>query len=563
MRNFIIYLFSISMLIGLNTSCKNNSPIEETKEVQSVLYNSSSKEFTIKYINGFTETVKATIDNSTTPPSAYVKLKDGTTFYVNNASEDSEAEILSSKEVKGNEYVNDWIHEEMSIYYYWNTKIPRNPNMSLKPDKFFDSILYKFGPSQPDGDRFSWIQDDYKELQGSLSGVASDEIGFDYIRVAINEAKTQYFVLVTYTKHGTSAWEQGIARGQFITAVNGNDITSSNYRTLLGGTGSKTLSRAQWAYNKEKNNYSLEKMDDVKISMHKNFAENPLYIDSVFTVDDKKIGYIVYNFFATDKGDKSHSYDKDLMNRLKSIKDRGATEMVLDLRYNSGGSVSSAIALSSALVKDRNIKNILVTSEYNSIVHNALKGEYGADYNKEYFIDKISTSTGDIAIPSLSNDRIFILTGQITASASEFIINGLKPYMDVVLIGETTYGKNVGSITIYEEDDPKNKWGMQPIIVKYKNSLGNSDFTDGFSPDYPVDEFEELHLVPFGDTEDPLLAKAISVITGKEPTTTKATTSFRSSQIDKSKNISIKSPLKFEMVDDVNGEAIREIFKNK
>ena len=302
-------------------------------------------------------------------------------------------------------------------------------------------------------------------------------------------------------------------------------------------------------------------MDDVTISMHKNFAENPVYLDSVYTVDDKKIGYLVYNFFATDKPGGNHEYDKQLMSRISSIKSKGATEMVLDLRYNRGGAVSSALALSSALVKDRDTKNILVTSEYNSIVHNALKGEYGADYNKEYFIDNINTKSGNIYIPSLGTNRLFVLSGELTASASELIINGLKPYMDVVLIGSKTSGKNVGSITIFDEDNPNNKWGMQPIIVKYFNSDGKSDFTNGFVPNYPVDEFEDLHLVPFGNTEDPLLSKAISVITGKEPTTTKATTSFRSSQIDKSR--SIKLPLRFEMVDDVNDEKIRQIFKSR
>lgn len=463
-----------------------------------------------------------------------------------------------------NKYVNNWIQDEMSIYYYWNTKIPNKVDLSLKPDEFFDSILYKYSASQPDGDRFSWIEEDYEKLQNSLGGVASDEIGFDYFFYPANIEKTKYYALVTYAKLGTSALREGIDRGQFITQVDGKDITPNNYTNVFNGTGTKILSRAEWIYNEDKKEYLLTSMPNVTISMHEDFAENPVYFDEVYEIDNKTIGYLVYNFFATDNPkNNNNEYDRLLMEKLQSIKDRGATEMILDLRYNNGGAVSSAIALSSALVKDRDTKQELVTSEYNSIVHNALIREYGADYNKEYFIDKIKTKTGFIDIPSMGMDKIYVLTGKYTASASEFVINGLKPYMDIILIGSKTYGKNVGSITIYEEEDPKNKWGMQPIIVKYKNSLGNSDFTDGFSPDYPVDEFEELHLVPFGDTEDPLLAKAISVITGKEPTTTKATTSFRSSQIDKSKNISIKSPLKFEMVDDVNGEAIREIFKNK
>lgn len=560
MKKIIIFLLTTTAILGLNTACEERSPVEIT-EVESVFYSSTHKEFTVHYTNGYAENVIAIIDNSTTPPSAYAILENGTYLYVNDASITTDnVDISTSAQININAYVNDWIYNEMSIYYYWNDKLPRKVNSDLKPDKFFNSILYKYSASQPDGDRFSWIQNDYKELQNSLSGVASDEIGFEYGFVPVNE-NDQYYALVTYTKEGTSAQTAGIKRGQFITKVDDKKITANNYRELFTGTGTKKLSRAEWIYDFDINKYVITVMTDARITMHKDFAENPVYKDSVYTVGDKKIGYLVYNFFATDKGDNSNKYDRLLMNKLQSIKDKGATEMILDLRYNRGGAVSSAIALSSALVKDRDTKNILVTSEYNSIVHNALKGEYGADYNKEYFIDKIASKGGNINIPSLGTDRLFILTGENTASASEFVINGLKPYMDVVLIGKKTYGKNVGSITIYEDKDPKNKWGMQPIIVKYMNSLGKSDFTDGFIPNHEVDEFEELHLVPFGDTQDPILAKAISVITGKEPTTTKATTSFRSSQIDKRKNASLRPPLKFEMVDDINGDAIRELFK--
>jgi len=87
--------------------------------------------------------------------------------------------------------------------------------------------------------------------------------------------------------------------------------------------------------------------------MHSNYAENPIYKDSVYTINNKKIGYLVYNFFARDKGDDSYDYDKLLMKRLDALKTQGVNEMVLDLRYNSGGAVSSAIALASALVKNK------------------------------------------------------------------------------------------------------------------------------------------------------------------------------------------------------------------
>ena len=561
MKKIFIYLFSALLIVGVSVSCSKDEP---KGNIESVAYDAAIKSFVITYSSGYTEKISAKIDDSTNPPSAYIEMDDGTIIYVDDAINGGEVDINSSAKIRENKYVNNWIYDEMSIYYYWNTKLPRDPNVSLKPDKFFDSILYKYSSSQPDGDRFSWIQDDYKELQGSLSGVASDEIGFDYIFAWADKEKTHYYALVTYTMHDTDAKAKGIERGQFITEINGQKITPNNYRNLFGGTGTKTISRAGWIFNEEKEGYYLSEISPVNISMHKNFAENPVYMDSVYSIGNKKIGYLVYNFFATDKGDLTNSYDKDLMNRLQSIKDKGATEMVLDLRYNSGGAVSSAIALSSALVKNRSTSNVLVTSEYNSMVQEALLREYGNNFNKEFFIDKIVRSNKHVAdIPTMNQDRLFILTGDYTASASEFVINGLRPYMDVILIGSKTYGKNVGSITIFEKENPKNKWGMQPIIVKYFNSLHQSDFTDGFTPDYNIDEFKDLYLEPFGKISDPLLGKAISLITGSTISTTKSIVDspLRSSQIDKTTTSSARTPLKFELVDDINDEAIRKIRK--
>ena len=109
--------------------------------------------------------------------------------------------------------------------------------------------------------------------------------------------------------------------------------------------------------------------------------------------------------------------------------------------------------------------------------------------------------------------RVYVLTGSRTASASELIINGLKPYMEVFLIGDVTYGKNVGSISLYDENDSRNTWGMQPIVVKVYNSLNQSDYSQGFSPDVE-DKDNNLYIYPLGDLREELLSKAIEKITG-------------------------------------------------
>lgn len=557
---FILLVFSLLLLI--NTSCNDNDKINDKGELETVTYDAGTKTFKLTYSSGYTETINAIINNQFDPPVATATLEDGSIVTFENANNSGKAEIITSDVISDYKYVNGWIYDNMSVYYLWNDKLSKSPNYSLNPEDFFESILYKYNKtSNPDGDRFSWIQEDYTELLGNLSGVASHEIGFEYILVGTDATLKQYYALVLYAMHGTDAELKGINRGRFITKINGQNITADNYKNLFGGTGTKKLSMADFVYYETEKRYILQGSGDVTINMHNYFAENPIYLDTIYTVANNKIGYLVYNFFARDNGDKSNNYDKELISKLSNFKSKGVNEMVLDLRYNSGGAVSSAIALASALVKNRSTKNVLTTSQYNSILHNALIKEEGANYNKDYFIDKIMGTT--VAIPEMNLPRLYVLTSGWTASASEFIINGLKPYMDVILIGETTYGKNVGSITIYEDDDPKNKWGMQPIVVKFANSLGFSDFTAGFTPDYEIDEFENLYLYSFGDTNDPLLGKALSLITGQTSFTRSASaisTPFRSTQINE--KISVDSREKshrFEMYDDIRGESIRNI----
>lgn len=575
MKNIFIFLFVFSSLLLINSSCKNEDPVADKGELESVTYNAATRTFLLTYSSGFSKTVSALIDNTFDPPKATATLDDGTEVEFKDANSSGEAEVITAEVTTNNKYVNTWIYNEMSDYYLWNDKLSRTPKYSLFPDDFFESILYKYNAtSRPDGDRFSWIQEDYTELLNNLSGVASHEIGFEYVLIATSKGSSQYYALVLYPRHGTDAEAKGIKRGRFITKINDQNITSDNYKGLFSGTGSKKLSLADFVYSTTEKGYILQNSGDVTIQMHSNYAENPIYLDSIYSIAGKEIGYLAYNFFATDNGDNTYSYDKELMSRLSSFKSKGVNEMVLDLRYNSGGSVSSAIALASALVKNRSTKNIITTSKYNSKVQSSLLKAYGEDYFNDYFIDRIETARYDnkgkvteyvkiTDVPSLNLPRLYVLTSGWTASASEFIINGLRPYMEVILIGEKTYGKNVGSISLYVENDPYNKWGMQPIVVKFTNSLGFSDFTAGFTPNYEIDEFEDLFLYDLGNTDDPLLGKALSLITGQTNFTRSASmmsTPFRSSQVNN--KLSIESREKthsFDMIDDVRGDIIKKI----
>lgn len=559
--------FLIAIIFSLFLSaCKDKThPISEREELISATFDSATQKFTLRYSNGVFKTIDAIVDNSVNPPTAKIEIEDGSIIIrVNDATTSGNAII---EHVSSYQYVNNWIFDEMDFWYYWRDKIPNNPDYTLRPNLFFYSLLNQYDEkNNPEGDRFSWIREDYLDLMASLGGINSQEIGFEYILAYSNEKRSEIFAFVIYTKRGSDAEVKGIKRGQAITAIDGIKITDSNYNSLFTGVDSKTLSISEFSYNDNTGKYELTPSADIKVNMESNFAENPILLDSVYTIDDKKVGYLMYNFFARDKGDGSYQYDKELMNTLNDIKTKGATEMVLDLRYNGGGAVSTAIALASALVKERSTEDIMIIAEYNKLISDELKKEDGADYNKDFFIDKIMNGRKFVVnVPNLNLPRLYILVSRASASASELIINGLRPYMDVTLIGEKTYGKNVGSVSIYREKDRKNKWGMQPIVVKYYNSQNESNYTNGFAPDIEIDEFTALNnrLVELGDIEEPLLQAALAQILGYS---SKARRAIPNQMLSKPQMTEIKDASsilhnkeKREMIDDVRENQLKKL----
>ncbi|MDR1593970.1 MAG: hypothetical protein LBS43_05735 [Prevotellaceae bacterium] len=410
-----------------------------------------------------------------------------------------------------NATVNEWILENMQLYYLWNTHIPSQTDKTLSPDEYFESLLYH--PT----DRFSWIQDNYVDLLNSLSGV-NTEAGYDFSLLRMSQNNSDVIGYITYIKSGTPAAAAGLRRGDYFQEINGKQMTLDNYSSLIGETSKPhKLGISIISGN------TITGIKDVSLDVIENYPENPILLDTVYTISGKNIGYFVYNFFARDKGDGSVTYEKELNDIFGKFKSQQIDELIVDLRYNGGGAVITTEALAT-MISGRSKSEVFYVQEYNSILHEYFVGEEGANYNKSYFIDNIEkyNARGDVIettpINSLSglSTVYFIVTGR-SASASELLINGLKPYMDVVLIGETTYGKNVASITIYEEDVAKqkdNKWGMQPIIVKMKNAQDFSDYGNGFTPDIDISELdgEGIVIKQFGDTSEILLKTAINKI---------------------------------------------------
>jgi carboxyl-terminal processing protease len=408
-----------------------------------------------------------------------------------------------------NASVNKWIYESMEGLYYWNDQLPSFQKSYDAPYSYFNSLL-------SEEDRFSAFYQDYEELMKRLSGVRSAEPGFDYKLFLEEINSNKVIVVVTYTKPGTHARQMGIKRGDVINKINDTPITVENYQFLLSSFSNESAS-VKLGLAEFVNDVYIDKSELI-VQKSFNYSEHPVLLDSVYIIGDKKIGYLIYNFFTNDAGDGSLRFDLDLNETMAKFQSQSINELVVDLRYNSGGSMSSAIRLGSMLVPDRTEKMIFSYTEYNKYITDYFnsaeyKKKYPQNPFEEYFTSAIENKAISVPLNNISSNLqgIYFLTGKSTASASEMVINGLKPYINCVLIGEQTVGKNVGSVVVDDKENSDNKNAIMPIVLKYFNKDRKSDFSYGFVPDVIVrDDFSNF----LGDTSEALLATAIEQITG-------------------------------------------------
>ncbi|WP_259014385.1 S41 family peptidase [Emticicia fluvialis] len=387
-----------------------------------------------------------------------------------------------------NNTVNEWIYDSMKYYYLWTDQMPAKTatNLTLTPDKYFETILNDY----PNTDRFSWIQEDVDALTASLNGI-NKVFGMSYYIYYLDNTQTTVGFFINYVVKGSPAEKAGLKRGDIILSVNGTQLDKNNYDALrnleTASFGLGTISNGAVVSN----GVTTTQITKVEIQ------DNPVHYWKVIEKGNKKIGYLVYRQFIS-------SFDANLRQVFSEFKSKGVNELVLDLRVNGGGYISSADVLSSLIVKNLNTDNVIHYDQWNANVT--------AKYPLYSTPSKFRNEPNNLG----TLNRLFVLTSTGTASASELVINGLRPYMDVVLIGDHTYGKNVGSVTLQDDRNPKRwKWGMQPIVLKTFNSKGESNYgtKNGFTPDYSVKDLSPFKV--WGDESDPLLGKAIELITGQ------------------------------------------------
>lgn len=437
--------------------------------------------------------------------------------------------------------INEFIWDGLNYFYFWydNVNDLRDDRFSTINEKrdflipYNDHELLFYDLLYTPTDRFSWIVDDYEELEKLFQGITTS-MGYRY--TLINITGENLTGVVKYVIEDSPAYQAGLRRGDFFTKVDGLSITESNYRNLLYDKSSYTLTMASL------DNGILYETGNVSLTTEE-VHENPVYISKIFDTDGKKVAYLYYSGFRS-------NYEEELNDAFAYFISQSAGELILDLRYNGGGSVSTTAKLGS-MIYDRDTNKIFIRKVYNDKYTEYLLDGYGQSSFYWTFSENIKTEDDrTVAINSMGMDKIYVLTTGNSASASELLINCLRPYIDVIIIGTTTYGKNVGSITVKDIDNngdinPDHKWAMQPIISQSSNVNYESEYYNGFQPDFYIAE-DLINLLPLGDENEILLKTALDLIKGIQP--------VKETHISEGYTIYFNSeyfdPYNFEMIDD-------------
>ena len=359
-----------------------------------------------------------------------------------------------------------FIYDHFKQNYLWLDELPVvNPNSFNSDEDLVDSLRYK------EVDRWSFVTDldEYRKLyeQGETKGFG---VGMSYIKET-----DQLFVRFTYPK--SPMGQAGVDRGwEFVKIndvaladiVNLNDAFATDnevkftFKNLAGELVDHSMARADY---------------EISTVLHQ----------SVIDAGGTKVGYLVYEGFL---GETSMT---ELDNAFSYFTDEGIEDIVVDLRYNGGGSLWTAYRLSAQLGG-----NEIEDKHFISIMYNKNRSDDGGNFSIPIVETKVN-------LP-----RIYFITTDSSASASEMVINCLFPYKEVILIGSKTHGKPVG-MEVKESEDYN--IALAAITFQLLNAHGNGHYFTGIPVDYEV---EDDIFKAWGDPQEACLKKALGLISGDD-----------------------------------------------
>ncbi|UYQ93775.1 S41 family peptidase [Chitinophaga horti] len=368
--------------------------------------------------------------------------------------------------------INTWVLDSLRQFYLWSDQLPVRPDASQETFSWFQSL-------RSPADRFSFMY--HPAYDSTQPAYMFRNFGVELSVIQWPAAPGGVLGVVKLVAPDA---HPGIQRGTYFTRVDGEVLTANNAAGLL----QRALHSTGFAIT-----IADVTADTVtegnSIHLKKTVYDHPL----VHRINGTT-AYLFYNSFHD-------VYNTQLLRIFQSFKTAGVKNLVLDLRYNQGGSVSAAAVLAALIAPGVKANTGFVYYTGNKRLGKHLLSFYDV-------LDGVMKME-QLTPASLVLPRVYILCGRATASASELLINNLKPFTQVTLIGEKTFGKDEGAITIRDMRNPRRiDWIMVPIAYKLANANGKGDYDNGITPDYVLDEMNEQ---PLGDM---LYQKALSIIAG-------------------------------------------------
>jgi carboxyl-terminal processing protease len=328
--------------------------------------------------------------------------------------------------------------------YLWYSQIPSSFNAQTYADPNAIMTAIRAYSSEPGFtapvDRWSFAAK--KQDWDNVSSGAAQDFGMNvFFRVEGD-------LRVRMVERSSPAGAAGIRRGWRITKINNStNITTGNATAIIDAV-----------YNSQSSSFSFQKPDGSSVDITLNgaaYQEHPVFFDSVYTAGTKKLGYLVFNSFL---GDTAEIYN-EFQRVFTRFAQQNVDEVAIDLRYNGGGYVSVQRKLADYLVNSSANGQVMMKEQFN---------DRYSQFNETAYFQKRGT---------VNLSRVFFIVSSNTASASELLINNLKPYMNVMLVGPSkTYGKPVGFFPI-----PVGDWYIFPVSFRSTNKNGEGNYFDGLA----------------------------------------------------------------------------------